>query len=160
MKYSDDDPEIFKECVSAITLKDRPQGLLEEWLTEANVIITVAPGQRKGPKKPRPWLAVDELNELPWARKVSEAVIESDHLEASSALFMLSNVERVTIFVLGESFDDSDLETFKNAIENLEKLNHLSIVVASSALAYAKEHFVWRRSGVTYAIETESRGRR
>lgn len=30
MKYRDhDDPEIFKECVSAIALKGRPQGLQE-----------------------------------------------------------------------------------------------------------------------------------
>ena len=32
----------------------------------------------------------------------------------------------------------------------------LSIVVAPSALSYANEHFVWKRSGVTYAIVTES----
>ncbi|MGX0879342.1 hypothetical protein ACSSV4_004051 [Roseovarius sp. MBR-154] len=38
MKYCDHhDPKIFKECVSAITLKGRPQRLLEEWLTEAEV---------------------------------------------------------------------------------------------------------------------------
>lgn len=42
MKYCDHhDPKIFKECVSAITLKDRPQRLLEEWLTEAEVIVNV-----------------------------------------------------------------------------------------------------------------------
>ncbi|MGJ8547537.1 MAG: hypothetical protein ACSHWZ_18980 [Sulfitobacter sp.] len=160
MKYRDhDDPKIFKECVSAITLKGRPQGLLEEWLTEAEVIVNVALGPRKGPKEARPWLAVDELDELLWASRIREAVIESDQLETSSGLFMLSNVERITIFVLGDSFADSDLETFQNAIENLEKLSHLSIVVAPSALAYAKEHFVWKRSGVTYAIATESRRR-
>ena len=157
VKYRDhDDPEIFKECVSAITLKGRPQGLLEEWLIEAEVIITVAPGPRRGSQNARPWLAVDELDELPWTSKIHEAVIKSDHLEASSSLFMLSNVERITIFVLGDSFADSDLEAFQNALESLEKLTHLSIVVAPSALSYANEHFVWKRSGVTYAIATES----
>ena len=100
MKYRDhDDPEIFKECVSAITLQGRPQGLLEEWLSESEVTITVAPGTRKGLKKARPWLAVKELDRLPWTSKVREAVIESDHLEKSSGLFMLSNGERITIFV-------------------------------------------------------------
>ena len=70
MKYCDhDDPEIFKECVSAITLKGRPQGLLEEWVIEAEVVITVAPGPWRGPQKARPWLAVDELDELPWTSK-------------------------------------------------------------------------------------------
>ncbi len=161
MKYRDhDDPEIFKECVTAITLQGRPQGLLEEWLSESEVTVTVAPGPRKGPKKARPWLAVEDLDGLPWTSKVREAVIESDHLETSSGLFMLSNVERITIFVLGDSFADSDLETFQNAIENFEKLSYLSIVVAPSALAYAKEHFVWKRSGVTFAIATESHRRR
>lgn len=161
MTYRDHaDPEIFKECVSAVTLKGRPQGLLEEWLVEAEVIITIAPGQRRGSQKVRPWLAVDELDELPWASKVREAVIESDHLETSAMLLNLSNVERLTIFVLGDSFADSDLETFQNALESLEKLTHLSIVVAPSALSYANEHFVWKRSGVTYAIATESHRRR
>lgn len=158
MKYRDhDDPKIFTECVSAITLKGRPQGLLEEWLTESEVIITVAPGPRRGPQKTRPWLAVDELDELAWAGKICEAVVESDHLEASSDLFLLRNVERITIYVLGDSFEDNDFETFQNAIENLEKLSHLSIVVTQSALAYAKEHFVWKRSGITYAIAAASR---
>lgn len=73
-----------------------------------------------------------------WASKIREAVIESDHVETSSDLFKLSDVERITIFVLGGSFADSDLETFQNAIENLKKLSHLSIVVALCALAYAK----------------------
>lgn len=161
MKHRDhDDPDIFKECVSAITLKGRPEGLLEEWLTEAEVIITVAPVPRKGPRAAQPWLDVDALDDLPWASNIREAVIRSDHLEQSSGLFMLSNVERMSIFVLGDYFWDSDLETFQNAIENLKKLSHLNIVVAASALAYAKERFVWKRAGVTYDIATESRRRR
>jgi hypothetical protein len=161
MKYRDhDDPEIFKGCVSAITLKSRPQGFLEERLSESEIMVTVALGPHKGPIEARPWLAVDELDGLPWTSKIREAVIKSDHLEASSGLFMLSNVERITIFVLGDSFADTDLETFQNAIGNLEKLTHLSIVVAPSAISYANEHFVWKRSGVTYAIVAESDRRR
>tara|TARA_R110000868_G_scaffold198474_1_gene444780 strand:- start:13364 stop:13876 length:513 start_codon:yes stop_codon:yes gene_type:complete len=155
LKHRDyDDPEIFKQCVSAITLKGRPEGLLEEWLTESEVIITVANGRRKGPREPQPWLAVDELDEMRWASKIREAVIQSDHLEASSGLFMLSRIERITIFVLGDYFADSDLETFHNAIENMEKLSYISIFVAPSALAYAKEHFVWKNAGATYVIAT------
>ena len=78
MKHRDhDDPEIFKECVSAITLRGRPEGLVEAWLTEADVVISVAQGPRKRPGAEQPWLAVDELDGLPWASKISDAVIES-----------------------------------------------------------------------------------
>ena len=163
MKHRDhDDPEIFKECVSAITLKGRPEGLLEEWLTEAEVIITVAPGPRRGPKAAQQWLAVDELDELPWASKIREAVIQSDHLEASSGLFMLSDVQNLTIVILGESFAKDDIELFQNAISNLPKLQHLRVVVAAGALNTANECIAGLGSGFTTEIiaNTNAHGRR
>lgn len=62
MKHREhDDPEIFKECVSAITLKGRPEGLLKEWLTEADVHITVARGRRKARERPGHGLALTHL---------------------------------------------------------------------------------------------------
>lgn len=156
MKHREhDDPEIFKECVSAITLKGRPEGLLKEWLTEADVDITVAPGPKKGPRAARPWLSVDALDELPWASKIRDAVIESDHLEISSGLFMLSNVQDLTIVVLGDSFSEDDIQLFQNAILNLPKLQHLRVVVAAGALNTANECIAVLASGLGSGVTTE-----
>ena len=149
MKHRDhDDPEIFKECVSAITLRGRPEGLLEAWLTVADVVISVVQGPRKRPGAEQPWLAVDELDGLPWASKISDAVIQSDHLETSSGLFMLSNVQDLTIVVLGESFHEDDIRSFQNAIINLQKLRQLRVLVAKGALDTANAYFAGLGSGL------------
>jgi hypothetical protein len=167
MKHSRyDDPENFKECVSAITLIGRPEGLLEDWLTEADVHITVALGPKKSQRMARPWLSVEALDELPWSGRICKAVIESDHLETSSGLYMLSNVQDLTIVVLGKSFSEGDIQVFQNAIINLPKLKHLRVVVAASAYNAANECTIGLATGhgsgvaIEVIVNTNPHGKR
>lgn len=155
-----DDPEIWANCVSAVTLKSRPTGLLEDWLSEGDVDISISVGSKQGPRSALPWLDVDVLGELSWAKKIRDAIIQSDHLEGSSNLHALCSIERLTIVVRGHRFDDADVEVFWNAIENMGRLQQLSIVVPPEAYETAQKSFIWKKPSLDYNVVSPSRRRR
>lgn len=158
MKRRDyDAPEIFQECVSAISLKGRPQGLLDEWLANADVDIIITPEKKKGPGAVQAWLDCSELEELQWAEQIRDAHIQSDHFESSDGLYHLSNIERLTVIVRGNSFNTHDLEVFQLAIVNLTKLEQLHIIVASDALDLVKENLFWPGANFIPEITSISR---
>ena len=79
MPVSDyDDPELFAECVSAITLKREPRGYLANCLSEYECEVTAALAPGRGIYKAGPWLFLSDLEERPWAGNVKVAHLASD----------------------------------------------------------------------------------
>ena len=150
-----DDPALFAECVSAITLKGKPRGYLEHCLSEYDVEITVAPARSKNSHKIRPWLYLSDLEERHWAGNIKAAHLASDVLQDSAGLYHLRRIEDLTISICGHNFSENDVDTFQKAIGDLQGLRKLLLIVAENAIEQADDYFRWPFTGFSVEIQVD-----
>ncbi|REF73518.1 hypothetical protein BDD41_2083 [Paracoccus versutus] len=155
-----DDPALFAECVSAITLKGEPCGYLADCLSEYEVEVTVAPAPGRGSSRAEPWLLLSDLEERCWAGRIKAAHLASDALQDAAGLYHLSKIEDLTISIGGRNFSENDVDTFQNAIGDLQGLRKLRLIVAENAIEEAEDCFRWPFAGFSVDIQVDKPARR
>lgn len=157
-----DDPELFYQSVSGITLKAMPEGFLSDCLGGSNLDITIIPSKKgvvgRGVK---PWLDICELENISWSSNIRFAHLFSDHLEGSIGLFSMPEIVHLTVSIKGKDYHNIDVGVFHNAIVNSENLEKLVLIVEPEAMAQSQDIFYWpHQKKLTVKIETTKENRR
>ncbi|WP_423211440.1 hypothetical protein [Paracoccus yeei] len=161
MPVSDyDDPELFAECVSAITLKGEPRGYLADCLSEYECEVTVALAPGRGIYKAEPWLFLSDLEERPWVGNIKVAHLASDVLQDAAGIYCLSGIEDLVISISGKNFFENDVDTFQRAVGDLPNLRRLRLLVATDAIDEVRDQLHWPFSRFSMEVQVDKPARK
>ena len=148
-----DDPELFYQSVSGITLKAMPEGFLSDCLGEGNLDITIVPNSKGvvGPGS-KPWLDIFELDSISWSKNIKIAHLSSDCLQESGGLYCIPDVKELTVTINGSNYDVRDMNIFWDAIQESKDIKNLSLIVDLEEVAQSQDFFVWPRRDFSVEI--------